>query len=133
MSYDFVSKKEGNFGIGAFAWPILLEQFGCLFPSMNKAGKYYTALGVDERFEKADLGDNGGFEVTEEEAKIMARMARNFCAIQRSLGDDHFVGEYDFLLPESRMVWPRKISSDFVDQFERFAEWAEKSGGFEIW
>jgi hypothetical protein len=35
--------------------------------------------------------------------------------------------------PEAPAKWPVKIRTDFTDRFEAFADWAEKSGGFQIW
>lgn len=135
MGYDFKPKNDDadGFHLGAFSWPVLLEQFGCLFPFTQKL-KWYCVFGIDERMPASDryprIISNDGFPVTDEEAKIMARMARNYVAIQRTLPEQP---EPEFGAPEWEQPWPRKIRTDFVDQFEKFAEWAEKSGGFEIW
>lgn len=157
MGYDLTAKNDdaGDFHFGAFSFPVLLEACGYLFSSIHHGGQWYCAFGLDPR-----MGDrypmlltNDGFVVTEEEAKIMARIARNFVAIQRTLPDEDMTegvagtkGKEGFRREDvERMLiaamndteanekWPRKIRADFVDRFERFADWAEKSGGFEIW
>lgn len=125
MGYDLRAKKEGveDFNIGAFSFPVLIEACGYLFPCISIGARYCYVPGVDPRIEHGPtLITNDGFPVTEEEAKIMARIARNYVAIQRNLPDDQRDHEQ-----------PMKIRKDFVDKFERFAEWADKSGGFEIW
>jgi hypothetical protein len=66
--------------------------------------------------------------VTDEEARIMARMARNVVAVQRSLSDDDRTDPLAHEPPK----WPSKFRDDWTDQYEKFADWAEKSGGFSI-
>jgi hypothetical protein len=132
MGYDLKPNNEeaGWFHFGAFSWPVLLEQFGCLFQQVNYMSKFYVVNAGDKRFETgAMLTSNDAFPVTAEEAAIMARMTRNYVAIQRSLPEQP---DMDPLGPIALQPWPRKIRSDFVDRFEAFAEWAEKSNGFEI-
>jgi hypothetical protein len=126
MGYDLKPKneKEETFRFGAFSFPVLLEACGYLFSCVQVGAKWCYAPGVDPRMGDTypRLMTNDGFPVTAEEAKIMARMARNFMAIQRSLPDNQAEHEK-----------PMKIRKDFVDKFERFAEWADRSDGFEIW
>jgi len=125
-----------------------------MFPMMQKHGQFYFLAGVDDRMPAGDdsprLTSNDGMRVTAEEAKMMARMARNYVLIQRSLPEENASGSLidkgsitrDDLMrtltsaltgsnPDEK--WPQKIRSDFVDKFEQFAEWAERSGGFAIY
>lgn len=140
MGYDLRARnsKASDFHFGAFSWPVLLEQCGCLWPFTQKA-KWYCVFGVDSRMPVTDryprLISNDGFRVTAFEAKVMARMARNYVAIQRSIPDlspEQEALADDMNAPDWKRPWPRKIRTDFVDRFEEFAEWAEKSGGFAI-
>ena len=153
VGYDFRPKnpEAGDFHLGAFSFPVLLEACGYLFSSIQRGGQWYCAFGNDPR-----MGDkypmiltNDGFVVTEEEAKIMARIARNLVLIQRTLPDEN-LGKGMSSQPSFKRedveklliaamhdrkpdIWPLKIRPDFVDKFEKFADWMEKSGGFEIW
>lgn len=155
MGYDFTPNNAtaGEFHLGAFSWPVLLDACGYFFAAIHHGPQWYCVWGRDER-----MGDhyprilsNDGFEVTGEEAKIMARIARNYVAIQRSLPEENrgiginsqakgFTKE-DVLNMLARgmhdepynAIWPLKIRDDFVDKFEAFAEWAEKSDGFKIY
>jgi hypothetical protein len=127
MGYDLRAKNEKaeDFHFGAFSFPILIEACGYLFSAISIGPRWCTAQpNPDPRMGEGYpmLLTNDGFPVTDEEAKIMARVARNFVAIQRGLPDNQ---------PEQEK--PMKIRKDFVDKFEKFAEWAESSGGFEIW
>ena len=130
MGYDLSARHDIEyFHLGAFSWPILLEAFGYLFPEIHKDGKFLFLTGADERYDSGTLGSNDSFRVTANEARIMARMARNYVAIQRALEPQESV---DIFQPCYMQPWPKKICEDFVDKFEKFAEWAERSGGFTI-
>jgi hypothetical protein len=155
MGYDLQPKNEdaGDFHFGAFSWCPLIEACGYLWPLTSSAGRWYCVWGADPRMPEGDkyprVLSNDGFEVTAEEAKIMARIARNFVAVQRSLPeanqDKSLMGKKEIRKPdvEAALIaamhgrpaneeWPVKIRTDFVDRYERFADWAEKSGGFAI-
>lgn len=127
MSYTLKAKNKelDHFEFGAFSWPILLEACGYLFPSIHKNGKWCAVFGTDSRFpdnaQYPGIIANDGFRVTADEARIMARIARNFVNMQwaTKATEDN--------------AWPVKIREDFTDRYEAFAEWAIKSGGFTIW
>jgi len=79
---------------------------------------------------------------------MMARMARNFAAVQRTLPEENRTqdlrGKTTFrkqdvmdLLMRSMAggapgPWPVKVRDDFTAQIEQFAEWAPRSGGFHV-
>lgn len=159
MGYILKPKKKsaGDFEFGAFSFPVLLEVTNHLFACIHHGGKWYCDFAADPRMvidsEKPNeypkiLSD--GFEVTHEEAVIMARMAKNWVAIQRSLPESHEnankaiqngVFKRDDLMDilssaisncSIEPEWPRKIRTDFVDKIEKFTEWAPKTGGFVI-
>lgn len=135
MGYDLAprNKELESFHFGAFSFPVLLEACGYLWPAIHGGARWYMIGGVDPRLGGSypAILSNDGFRVTALEARIMARVARNYVAIQRSLGPEYAVD--DWAKPEYQRVWPRKIRDDFVDRFEAFAPWAERSGGFAIW
>lgn len=154
MGYDLAAKNEdaGDFHFGAFSFPILLEACGYLWPCIHNGGQWFCVFGADPRMPEGDtypqLLSNDGFEVTDEEAKIMARIARNFVAVQRRLPDENKTedtrSKVEFRKDDIQKMlikamsggttdpWPVKIREDFTDKFEKFADWAEKSGGFAI-
>ena len=153
MGYDLEAsnKKAGWFHFGAFSFPVLLEACGYLWPCIQNGGQWYCAFGVDKRMPDGDtyptLISNDGFRVTAEEAHIMARIARNFVVIQRSLPDSDKTADArskssfnkeDVMQLLGRTMfggekqWPVKIRDDFVGRFEQFADWAEGSRGFKI-
>jgi hypothetical protein len=158
MSYDLApnNKTLKTFTLGAFSFPILLEACGYLWPCIHNGGQYYCAFGADPRMPNGDsypkLLSNDGFPVTAAEARIMARIARNLVAIQRTLPDPTpeelkgagYAQKTTFQREDVEEMllramgggkenWPMKIRTDFTDKFEQFADWADKSGGFKIW
>jgi hypothetical protein len=155
MGYDLKAnndKLEG-YHFGAFSFPVLLEACGYLFASIHHGGQWYCVFDQDERMgaEYPRILSNDGFEVTADEAKIMARIARNYVAVQRSLPEENrglginsqakAFGKEDVLKMLARgmndapynEIWPMKIRDDFTEKFEQFAPWAEQSGGFKIY
>ena len=131
MAYDFRPNTATEaFHMNAFSWPYLLATFGYLFPVIHQGPQWCMAPGGDPRLtgSEPEIITNDGFPVTAEESKIMARMVRNVVAIQRSLPEESrwHPGMRD-------EPWPVKIRNDWVDLFERFAQWLERSEGFQIW
>ena len=154
MSYDLRAANTDidDFTLGAFSFPVLLEACGYLFPCIHNGGRWYCVFGADPRMPKGckypALLSNDGFKVTADEAKIMARIARNLVEVQRSLPDDNATNDMrsksTFTKDDLHILmnamhgngpepWPVKIRTDFTDKFQAFAEWADLSGGFEIW
>lgn len=123
MGYELVPNNNiEQYKFGAFSWPLVLVACGYLFPAVKLENGGWEMAGnaneLDARF-PADITypltlTNDGFKITDEEAKIMARCARNYVAIKRGYPEDE------------------RIRSDFLDRIEAFANWAEKSGGFSI-
>jgi hypothetical protein len=155
MGYDLTPNNTdaGRFHFGAFSFPVLIDACGYLWPVASDKGRWYCVFGADPRMPQGDdyprLISNDEFPVTEFEAQVMARVARNFVAVQRSLPESHR-GSGTLSTQESfnregleqtllRAMsgappgpWPVKIRDDFTALFERFAEWAERSGGFTV-
>lgn len=151
MAYDL---KPNNTELAWFrlgSLPHLLEQCGAYFTCMQHGARWYTVW--DERMSRhyhenaegerewvmlrdypAILCQCGGFEVTEEEARVLARIARNYAAIQRTLDEPSEeekiqpIDTPDFLKP-----FPQWMRRDWIQQYEDFADWAEQSQGFKIY
>ncbi len=146
MGYDL---KPNNKELKPFHFPgylHLLEQCGAYFTCIFQGARWYSLWDermsmhrhVNEDDELEQVVDQypsiicncGGFDVTEEETKVMARIARNYAAIQRTVEpstEDDTIFEPQYLRP-----FPKYIRRDWVDQYEQFAEWAEQSQGFKI-
>lgn len=134
------------------AWIHLLEQCGTYFPFVSQGARWY--MPYDQRMtthfhepegdangERAPVIDkhypaiicNCGFEITEEEAKVLARIARNYAAIQRTLKEPPEEElNVPITTPNYLKPFPKYIRRDWVELYEQFAEWAEQSNGFKV-
>lgn len=140
MGYDLKSRWKNNEGlyIGAFIWSWMLsEGVGLILGSMDgRSPGTYTFIprnGLDPH-------SNEGFRVTADEARAMSKAARALVSgykfIEKQwneLTDEQ--RERDYKHNETSTVFKYKtpIRNDFLQKAIEFADWAEKSGGFEIW
>lgn len=135
------NKALPKFSIGTACWGYILDHAGLLWPVAFNGARWFVVSGVDRRFEVGKdgslypdiLGDSGHtFRVYADEARVLARVARNLTVIQSVLPADQTtgVGTGDFLKPAHEQVWPRKIRDDWPPIWTEFAEWADQSRGF---
>jgi hypothetical protein len=142
MSYDLKPRHTdaGWFRCGAFSWSWLLDE-GVGWPlgycEGMEPGRYYC----EHRPER--LGTpmtNDGYHVTAGEAREMAKLARYVAAKHRTwqyhwqhLPETERKRRLDAReQPMTRGTYRYPIREDFIDLAEKFADWAEKSGGFRI-
>lgn len=140
MGYDFAPSNEsaGDFHVGAFCWPWMLDAGVGLVICTGKGftpGSFVYA----ERPDGLSVNYNDGAAVTAEEARDMARVARWVADYQDTLRS---VYERE---PEAKrremenapiLSGPRyniPVRRDFVEKLREFADWAEKSGGFRVY
>lgn len=121
----------GDFRFGSWSWGFLLEVAGPIWPMLSQSGYWYRLLGVDRRFKNPAypevLGDSGEhFYVTADEARHLARVARNWALVQQALPEENRGS--DRLLEPRPFPW--KVRDDWPPLFLEFADWAEKSHGF---
>lgn len=137
MGFDLRARHKDveECSFGAFSWPIMLDRgvglpLGC--------GKGITPCQYVYRAGPKDKGSpysNDGFRVTAKKAREMAQVACWLADYQDTLR-----GVYEQMPQERRDemdkdysgTYTLPIRTDFVEKFRKFAEWAEKSGGFTI-
>lgn len=139
MPYDLMpaNKELQEYSIGAFSWPIILQETG-----MGYILNYGLAMRPGSySYQKGNSGSpvsNDGYIVTEEEAKMMARVARGYLSVKRFINS-----EWGQLTEEQREqykkpsssgqpIYQEETSEASLKQIEDFADFAEKSGGFSI-
>ena len=138
MGYDLIPKKEEiNSKSGMIlTWPVILQKTGAgyLFGyGMNTfdPGKYiYNGSRPD-----GSPVSNDGFEVSKEEALIMAKLFRGYVFVKRELRK-----EWD-KKPEKEHGWLKSLLGNkveppaevFLQKVEELAEFCEQSEGFNIW
>jgi hypothetical protein len=138
MGYDLIPKrKEVKAKSGMiFTWPIILQETG--------AG-YLFGYGVNTfdpgRYIYDGSRPNGspvscdGFDVSKEEALIMARLFRGYVSVKRELRE-----RWDNKQEEDRVLIKSFLGNNaeppaevFLQKVEDLAEFCEQSEGFNIW
>jgi hypothetical protein len=124
MGFDLTAANDGSdFHFSAFTWPRVLEACGYLFPYLSRGSQWFHApeadplVTDDDEFGYRLLGSNDDFEVSAEDARLIARCCRNYAALND---------------PERGDARPDPLRIDLWEKIRDFAGWAEASGGFTV-
>jgi len=131
-------KSVAWFLCGSFFWGWLLEN-GAGWPLGCGAGLVGGQYIIDQQPGRSDGNPftNDGYRVTAKEAREMARLARYIAAHERRIASvyhrlpPHHRQEIEDA-PLLRNAYRIPMREEWIEKTERFAEWAEKSGGFQI-
>lgn len=141
MGYDLnpKNKKIDSLSVGAFAWPIFLQETGAGYVLGYgvglKPGTYVYNNGNN-----GSPASNDGYKVTAKQAKMMACVMRGFASVQRFVNS-----EFEALSPEEKKAiedsekninfksyYRQRWHEDRLKQIEKIADFFELSGGFSI-
>jgi len=144
VGYDFVprNKAAGGFYLGAFSFPVALQACNYLWPAVFGAVEFYAlndpCWGTKDPSSCPPIMTNDGFYVSAEEARIMARLIKNFVRIQKCALKEQTQASKQADGPITQddtavRKWPLVVTrTDFLDKFGAFSEWLVKSRGFWI-
>ena len=140
MGYDFKPKNKsaGWYQLGAFSWPFMLKAGLGLVLGTGEGFKPAEFIYIT-RPDKKCVQYNDGAKVTATEAKELARVARWIARIQEARikqwekvpADERTRMENDNKLMTPR-IYKLPWHPEAVARFTKFADWAERSGGFSI-
>lgn len=144
MSYDLKPRNKNieEISINAFIWPIMLQKTGM---------GYLLGYGSDiepSRFiylprKKTSPVSNDGFKVSSFEAKAMAQISRGYISVKKLINSKYesmteiekketlsakYYGEKGLI----QNLYEHPVDESFLKYLEKFADFAEKSQGFEI-
>ena len=137
MGYDLIPKKKGvdcKNGM-IFTWPVILNETGACYlfgygDHTFSPGKYI----YDGYRKDGSPVSNDGFEVTKEEACIMARLFRGYVSVKRELKE-----EWDQLSEQGQIKIKSMLgekaeppAEEFLHKIEMLADFCEQSEGFNI-
>lgn len=139
MAYDLipVNKKVKELSIGAFAWPIYLQETGMGYV-LGYGQAMMPGTYVYNNGNKGSPVSNDGYKVSSLEAKMMAKIARGFITVQR------YVNKEWEAIPEEQVeslkasqtgfgpTYRHPWHEDRLKLIEQFADFAEQSKGFKI-
>lgn len=129
------NKEIGEFHWGAFGWSWMLAE-GVGLPVGHFAGLSAGEFIFLERPDGRSLGYNDGAKVSSKEAKEMAKVARWIVAKQRAMYQQYqsrSESERESMREDRHKLYTLPVRQDWVDHLEKFADWAEKSGGFRVY
>lgn len=142
MGYDFTpkNKKAGDYHLGAFSWLFMIEQGLGLVLGVGKGfcpGQFIWINRPDKRC----VMYNDGAKVTAKEAKELAKVARHIARVETArLAEWEKVDkeekarmeEANKMMVGNKLLYTLPWSQEAIDRFTKFANWADKSGGFRI-
>lgn len=144
MGYDFtpLNKAAGDYHLGAFSWPFMLNAGLGLVLGTGEGFKPAEFIYIT-RPDKKCVQYNDGARVSAKEAKELAKVARWIARVQEARikqwetipAEERTRMEQDNKLFESKCMsktYKLPWHPDVVQRFIKFADWAEKSGGFRI-
>jgi len=144
MGYNLTArnKKIADFEIGAFSWPIMLQDTGMGYV-LGYGANVEPASYVYQNGNNGSPVSNDGYKVTSFEAKAMAAVAQGYISVKRFINK-----QYEEMSEEKKehfksakyfgdegivkKLYEQPTSEDFLLKLEKFAEFSEKSGGFTI-
>jgi hypothetical protein len=142
MGYDLIpiNKQMESLSIGAFSWPIMMQDTGMGYVLGYGAGRS-PAEYVYQQGNNGSPHSNDGYKVSASEAKMMAKIARGYVSVKRLINK-----EWDELSPEirkqqeefkslfdGRPIYQTYTAEDFLLKLEKFAAFAENSKGLRIY
>lgn len=138
MGYDLIpiNKQIKCISVGAFSWPIYLQDTGMGYVLGYGAG-FKPASYVYQNRNHGSPVSNDGYKVSSAEAKMMAKVARGYISVQRFVNKEwdelpkDAAKEYEEANARHKIYRP-KVHEDHLIWLEKFAEFAEKSKGFKI-
>lgn len=136
MGFDFTpkNKQAGDFQMGAFSWPWLLDAGVGLIVHIGP-GPRVSQFIYKER-QGSCIRHNDGVSVTAKEAKLMAIIAARVADYQDMLREQFETltedEKRDANTPKWRYLYVHPVREDFVKKAREFAKWAAESGGFRV-
>ncbi len=141
MSYDLYAVKKDakvkELTIGAFSWPMYLQDTGAGYVLGYGAGRNIATYVYRNDQNKASPVSNDGYKVTSSEAKMMAVVIRGYISVQKFVNK-----EWDEIEPikrksdeeynESAKIFRSYLHNDHLEKLEKIADFMEQSGGFKI-
>ena len=136
MGFDFKprNKDAGDYHLGEFSWPSMLDAGLGLVLGTGPGFRPSEFVHVS-RPDGLCVQYNDGAAVTAEECKDLAKWARWIARVQEArinAFDKLTDVEKNQIRADESGVYKQPWSRVRVEQFRDFADWCERSGGFEI-
>ncbi len=138
MAYDLIPKKKGvDSKVGTlFTWPLILNETGACYLFKYGTNTFHPPMYVyDGSRSDGSPVTNDGFEVSAEEALVMARLFRGYVFVKRGLREEwDKMSEKEQVMLKSRLGEKTEPPEEvFLKKIEDLAEFCFQSGGFNIY
>ena len=144
MSYDLKPRNKNieEISINAFRWPIILQETGMGY-LLGYGRDIQPSKYIYLPRKKASPVSNDGFKVSSFEAKAMAQITRGYISVKKLINKQYesmteiekneilsakYYGEKGLV----QNLYEHPVDESFIKSLEIFADFAEKSQGFEI-
>ena len=143
MSYDLrpVNKEIEEIRMGAFSWPIILQETGIGYILGYGAGRTPATYVYIPAKNGGSPASNDNYKVTATQAKAMAMVARGFISVKKYINkewqemteeDREYAKKFATQWEGNRPIYLPETGQKFLDEIQKFADFAEKSRGFKI-
>lgn len=140
MGYDLMprNKKIESITIGAFSWPIILQETGCGYLIGYGCGRLPATYVYQDGREGSPVS-NDGYKVSAVDARAMHDMCMGYISVKTFINK-----EWEALDEEERKrqeeaksyngtsLYQPATGQKFLDTIEKFAKFAKESKGFSI-
>ena len=141
MGYNLIprNKKIESMSIGAFSWPVMLQDTGMGHILGYGKGVSPGTYIYSPRGKGGSPVSNDGFKVSSFEAKAMANCAWGYITVKKFINseyekmDEEDVKTKKTYTFEGIKMYEQPVGDSFLEQLDKFAVFAESSGGFSIW
>jgi len=132
------NKKVEAISVGAFSWPIILQETGAGYVIGYGRGRTPASY-VYQEGNKGSPASNDGYKVSGTEAKMIGTVLRGYVSVQRFVNK-----EWDAMppeekeqglkitIPDSGKLYRGYVVEERLKQYEKIADFCEQSKGFSI-
>lgn len=142
MGYTLTPKKKiASINVGAFSWPMFLQETGAGYVIGYGAGRA-PATYVYQSNNHGSPVSNDGYKVTAAEAKAMAMCMRGYISVASFINkewEEKFPDENERkiaketpMIGSSKLLYNVPMAKERLEQLAKIAEFIENSGGFKI-
>lgn len=137
MGYDLIPKKEevkAKSGM-IFTWPIILDETGAGYLFRYGRNTFHPDRYIyDGSRPDGSPVSNDGFDVSKEDALIMAKLFRGYVSVKRELREewDKIPVKKQVMLESTYGKGAVPPSVEFLQKVEDLADFCEQSEGFNI-
>ena len=136
MGYDLQARNKNieDHTVGAFTWSIMLQESGAGYIIGYGKGVIPGTYVYHSENQNGTPNSNDGYKITAKEAKMISYVVYGYVAVCR-FNNKTWEGftEEEKIERKERTMYVQPVDEGWLKKVEKFAEFADKSGGFRIY